>query len=100
MQGWIKNSAGKTERVKIEEDFERAYTRIMDEVNKCGTPKQLIALLNKEHPTLKMSLLRALIRSVNESDIQYDETGKVKWHDGRIGKDVVKFASEGCIPFI
>lgn len=100
MQGWIKNSAGETERVKIEEDFERAYTRIMDEVNKCGAPKQLIALLNKEHPTLKMNLLRALIRSVNESDIQYDETGKVRWHDGRIGKDVVEFATKGLIPFI
>ncbi len=100
MQGWIKNRAGKTERVKIEEDFERAYTRIIDEVNKCGAPKQLIAMLNKEHPTLKMSLLRALIRSVNESDIQYDETGKVRWHDGRIGKDVVEFAGRGTIPFI
>ena len=100
MRGWIKNNKGERESVEIEEDFEKAYSRIIDEVNKGVVSRQLVALLNKEHPTLKMSLLRALIRSVRESDIQYDETGKVKWHDGRIGKDVVKFASEGCIPFI
>lgn len=100
MRGWIKNNKGERESVEIEEDFEKAYSRIIDEVNKGVVSRQLVALLNREHPTLKMSLLRALIRSVRESDIQYDEMGKVKGHDGRVGKDVVRFAVEGSVPFI
>ena len=100
MEGWIKNIMGKIEYVKIDEDFNGAYERVMREVNQFNTPKQLIAKLNKEHPTLKMCLLRALIRSIKESDINYDKNGEIQWYDDRIGEDVVKFATEACIPFI
>lgn len=99
MKGWIINSKDEREEVKIDKDLESAYQRIINEVNKSSSSKQLIALLNSEHPTLKMNLLRAIIKSVQQSDIQY-EGGKVKWHDGRVGKDVIKFAMEGTIPFI
>ena len=101
MEGWIKNTiTDKKEYIEIKEDFKKAYERVMREVNQFSTPKQLIAMLNQEHPTLKMCLLRALIRSIRESEIQYDKNGEVKSHDGRIGRDVVKFATEACIPFI
>lgn len=84
-----------------EPSFDEAYDRVMKEVNKGGMACQkLIKKLNAEHPTLKMCLLRAIVKSVNEVDIQYDERGKVKWHDGRIGKSVVEFCAKGTVPFI
>ena len=101
MEGWIKNTmTDKKEYIEIKEDFREAYERMMREVNQFSTPKQLIAMLNQEHPTLKMCLLRALVRSVRESDIDYNKDGTVRSHDGRIGKDVVEFAMEKCVPFI
>jgi len=88
------------ENVK-ELDFNEAYDRVIKEINKSGmTCQKLVKELNKEHPTLKMCLLRALVKSVNEVNIHYDGHGEVTWHDGRIGKSVVEFCQKGTVPFI
>lgn len=82
-------------------EFYQAYNRVIAEVNRGGMVCQkLVKQLNAEHPTLKMCLLRAIVKSVNEVDIRYDEHGKVTWHDGRIGKSVVEFCARGTVPFI
>lgn len=84
-----------------EPSFGEAYERVIQEVNKGGMVcKKLVEKLNKEHPTLKMCLLRALVTSVNQVNIRYDGHGKVTWHDGRIGKSVVEFCAKGTVPFI
>lgn len=84
-----------------EPSFDEAYERVIKEVNRGGMVCQkLVEKLNKEHPTLKMCLLRALVTSVNQTDIQYDGHGKVTSHDGRIGKSVVEFCAKGTVPFI
>ena len=84
-----------------EPSFDEAYGRVIKEVNKGGMVcKKLVEKLNKEHPTLKMCLLRALVTSVNQVDIKYDGHGNVTSHDGRIGRGVVEFCARGTVPFI